>query len=346
LFAFGTGEASIFRLSLENQDGWTAEWGTDEPNFCGRLKATGLEAGSFYTARGYAGDREIAALNFETLANLPGSSLLRFAVIADPHLSLDRENRRGRLFQESSCLLQEIVEWAHSEAIDALFFPGDLTDAGKPEELRKLSEILSAFSKLVFTIPGDHDRGSKRHSLKDGLDNDWLSAVPFIEQWGSIRVLGLDTSSGILGKVQRELLGQALAGPGRLIILSHHDLIPNPHIRDKDAVVADHEGLQELFSEAKACWVAYCGHKNVPWMLRAGRGAQINVPQPVHYPAGILSVAVFKEALVHEFVPIRSEILRDYSLRMLSRDGSPSFDPVYRYGSVEARSSILYWDED
>jgi hypothetical protein len=346
LFAFGTRETSVFRLSVENHDGWSGEWCTEEHNFCGRLRATGLKAGSFYTARGYTGDREIAALNFRTLAGLAGSPILRFAVIADPHLSLDRENRRGRMFQESSCLLQEIVELAQSEAVDALMLPGDLTDAGKPEEFRKVMEILSAFSGFLFTIPGDHDSGCKSHSLKDTPGGDWLSAVPYVKQLGNLRVLGLDTSPGILGKPQMELLEQTLADPGRLIILSHHNLIPNSHIRDKDAVVDDHQYVRDLLMESRTCWVAYCGHKNVPWMLRAGRGVQINVPQPVHYPAGFLSVAVYKDALIHQFVPIRSEILRDYSLRMLSCDGSPFFDPEYRYGSLEARSSILSWEEN
>ncbi len=343
LFAFGSHEAAVYRLRVEGRYGWSAEWSTKERNFCGRLEAVGLEADSPCTARAYAGDREIAALSFRTLAEVPGSPLLRFAVVADPHVSVDRENRRGRMFQESSCVLREVVDWARSQAMEALLIPGDLTDAGKPEEMGEASGILSAFPGGVFAIPGDHDRGGKRHPPGGG--SPWPYNAPFLERWRNMQILGLDTSSGALGGAQRALLAQALESPERLIILSHHDLVLNPAIRDGDAAVEDHEQIRDLLFQAQKSWVAWCGHKNVPLLLRAGRGAQINAPQTTHYPAGFLSVSVFERALVQQFVPIRSEILRSYSLRMLGCDESPSFEPAYRCGSLEARCAILPWEE-
>lgn len=340
LFAFGSAEAAVHRVVVLARDGRAAEWSTKERNFCGRLEAGGLEPDSAFTARAYAGKREIAALSFSTLPQVPGSPVLRFAVVADPHVSVDRENRRGRMFQESSCVLQEIVDWAGLQGMDALLVPGDLSDAGKPEEMRRAAGILSAFPGRVFVAPGDHDQGGKR-----GGASPWPYPVPFLERWADMQVLGLDTSSGVLGDAQHRLLDRALGGPGRLIILSHHDLVLNPDIRDADAVIEDHEKIRGVLTGARKTWVAYCGHKNVPSLLRVGLGVQINAPQPTQYPAGILSVSVFERALVQQFVPIRSEILRSYSLRMLGCDESPSFEPAYRYGTFAGRCSVLPWDE-
>ena len=96
-----------------------------------------------------------------------------------------------------------------------------------------------------------------------------------------------------------------------------------------------------MLDSARSPWIVYCGHKNVPVRLSLGRGVQVNGAQPLQYPAGYLTVEAYRGALVHRFEPIESEALRNYSLRMLERGGSPAFRPRYRYGSLDGRSFVF-----
>jgi len=346
LFSFGFASATKVRLVVRAEDGSEAASETGERNLCGRLRVGGLAPEQVQTARCIPdrpmGDPDPLTIRFRTPAEHDGEAMAAFAVLADPHVSIDRENRRGRLFLESRHLLADALEDARG--CSAVLMPGDITDAGKSQEFTAARRILSRFGGRVLAVPGDHDSGCKSGGERPSQP-PVFPVLPFQQEWQGMRILGLDTSPGKLGPAQLDLLGQVLSQRGRLLILSHHDLLHNPAIVDDESSVTDHGEAARLLERSAAEWVMYAGHKNVPLTLRSARGIQVNVPQLCHYPAAFLRVTVYADRLSHRFVPIRSEILREYSLRMLRHDESPAMAPAYRYGCIEARSFEFTWSD-
>jgi len=346
LFSFGVLKASIFRVVVSSEHGDKLEVSTGEYNFIARLLVKGLSPEVNYTAVGYAGSQELSSTSFCTLGTPDGKALARFAVVADTHISIDRENRRGRLFAESSSLLRETSEVISNEGCEAVIIPGDVTDRGDKKEAAEAERLLSFFNGEVFIVPGDHDTGKEVENPEDRhfVNRLWSRAVPFSVQWKGLRVVGIDTSSGRLDEGQLLLLKEALLGKDPVIIASHYNLLNGSISSEKESVIENSEVASKLLFSSNSPWVIYTGHINIPSRLDTARGWQINSPQVVHYPSGFFTVDVYREGLLHQFVPIKSEILRNYSLRMLGQDSSPFFKPGYRYGSLSGRSFFLSWE--
>jgi predicted phosphodiesterase len=345
LFTFGSKRASIFRVQVNSAYGDIYEASTGEYNFVGRLLVDNLEPGVQYQAIGYADSEELSSCSFCTLKLPQGEPYARFAVIGDPHISIDRENRRGRLFTESRWLFAETLEQLSNEGFEAVIIPGDVTDRGYAHETDEGQRLLSAFKGEVFLVPGDHDTGREVVDPQNNLFINKLckQGLPFSVGWKGLRIVGLDTASENLDKQQLAILKEALAGKEPVIIVSHYNLVQGTFISEKTARVANDQETTELLLASKTPWVIYSGHVNIPLTLETSKGWQINTPQILQYPCGFLTVEVYKDGLLHQFVPIKSESLRNYSMRMLGVERSPSFRPGYRYGSLSGRSFFLSW---
>ena len=375
LFSFAAPRASIFHIRTTSASGRISNASTKELNIVGRLEIGDLEEGLMHTAEctietpsthstevpttlaHSGGDQHRPpqecfsvgpySVTFKTLDRPTGRPMIHLAVVGDPHISVNRTNRRGRLFVESKLLLQDIAEKLESEQCDVLLIPGDLTDRGSSDELKEAMKSLSGFSGRKYVIPGDHDCGDKQ-SKKPGsfrLSELAPEGLPFFASLGPFGVLGLDTSSGRLERGQMQELARRLAEENFLLILSHYNLIENPEIIDEDACIENHKETQDLLGRSRARWIIYSGHKNIPVRLNLPRGCQVNASQPNQYPAGYMTIQVYEDTVVHQFVPIRSEALRNYSMRMLAEDKSPSFHPIYRYGKLYARSFSYSWKD-
>ncbi len=345
LFAFGSNKASIFRVQVSSKNGDIYEASTKEYNFVGRLRIDDLTPGVEHRAIGYAGSEELSSFSFHPLERPRGEPYARFAVVADPHISIDRENRRGRLFTESRWLFAETLEWLSNEGFGAVIIPGDVTDRGYAHETDEVRRLLSAFKGEVFLVPGDHDMGKE---VVDPQNNPFVhklcqQGMPFSVVWKGLRIVGLDTASESLDKQQLTVLKDALAEEEPVIIVSHYNLVQGSFISEKTALVANYRETTALLLAAKAPWVIYAGHVNIPLTLKTRKGWQINTPQILQYPCGFLTVEAYRDGLLHQFVPIKSEILRNYSMRVLGIEQSLSFRPGYRYGSLSGRSFFLFW---
>jgi len=345
LFSFGSKRASIFRVQLSSTNGDIYEASIGEYNFVGRLLVNDLKSGVKYRAIGYADSEEISSFSFRPLERPHGEPYARFAVVADPHISVDRENRRGRLFTESRWLFAETLERLSNGGSEAVIIPGDVTDRGYAHETDEVQRLLSSFKGEVFLVPGDHDTGKEVVDPQNNLFVHKLckQGLPFSVIWKGLRIVGLDTASESLDKQQLVVLKEALAEEEPVIIVSHYNLVQGTFISEKTALIANYQETTELLLASKAPWVIYSGHVNIPLTLKIRKGWQINTPQIVQYPCGFLTVEVYRDGLLHQFVPIKSEILRNYSMRMLGVERSPSFRPGYRYGSLSGRSFFLFW---
>jgi hypothetical protein len=337
LFSFGSEEAGIFSLQISGPSGHTFSAETSEQDLLGILQADSLSPKTEYHVSFTVNGKTLHSGTFKTLERPKGKPQGRFAVAGDPHISLYKPNRRGRMYSESDKLLRETLNRTVTGDIGSLLIPGDLTDAGTPEEIKIAKGVIRNFPVKVFLVEGDHDIGNKSSDTAP----EKLNWSPFIEKLNRFNLLGLDTSSGTLPRNQVDMLKEILSREESCIILAHHNLIKNPDILDDDAPIANHKEAEALLLESRCRWIIYCGHKNLPLKLGTPKGVQLNTPQLLQYPAGYLTVNIYPAGLFHQFIPVRSEILRNYSLRMLYQSDDPSYSPAYRYGSLEGRSFFL-----
>ena len=288
------------------------------------------------------GSRE---LRFKTLPAPVGSRLMAYAALADPHVSLKPENRKGRLFVESVCILRGLVSEFNRAHLDFVLVAGDLTNMGTAEEYDAAARVLGELACPCLAVPGDHDLNG------DGLCrwNANLGPRSWCREIKGLRLFGLNTASGILEEEDRALLERRrTTGPPVQVLVSHYQIIPDDYIRfGKDKCLknfAQHETfLKRLFRRPT---LIYVGHQNVPSAARMENALQLNLPQPVQFPCGYILVRQYENGFYHTFQPIRSPILDEYSriASNMAADhyGEPQWRDTYRAGKLLDETNFLY----
>ncbi|OAV50577.1 hypothetical protein A6U98_23285 [Rhizobium sp. WYCCWR10014] len=147
--------------------------------------------------------------------------------------------------------LARAVSWLAEVKPDAIVVSGDLIDEGWIEGYAEIGSRLNELNCPVLVVPGNSDN---RHALSSAFTNrhgqvDNCEAVHFRAEFGTIRLVGLDTSlsGSAAGDVAQHLdwLKQALDLPGAqsTLIFTHHHVVPCG-IPPMDAVIA--QGREEL----------------------------------------------------------------------------------------------------
>ena len=136
LFSYELEGAGFAVLTIDG-----TEYKSEEATGTGRFYITGLEPG-----RAYHAELSGVSLDFTTLPPPEGGELGRFAVISDPHVSLKKENRKGRFFVESAAIMTECLEQAASLGAQFAVLPGDITNAGTEEEYLLCKKILERYN--------------------------------------------------------------------------------------------------------------------------------------------------------------------------------------------------------
>lgn len=291
-------------------------------------------------------------LTCRTLPRPATPELRRFLLLGDPHLSCKTENRKGRFFAESALLLEEFVRLANRLHPEAVLCVGDLTNAGTDEEYRLCRTILDALALPLLAVPGNHD------VLQPGGTELWrgfFGAPEFQRELGrGDRIVGLDTSRGRLAEAGAALLRDALDTPGLLIVLSHYLLYPSPDIhRGSNGVIANAAEYAELLEQLarRPRTLLYTGHQNIPAVVAPagdGPGArQWTLPQPCQYPCGHLLARLHAEGVWHTFLPIGSEVLRQWSRtagdRAAAFYGERQWESTYRRGRCGLLNQVHFF---
>ena len=311
----------------------------------GRIKLTSLIPDTDYRVlfKWNGGERELI---FKTLEKPVGELLSSFAVVADPHVSLKPENRKGRLFVESASILRDVVEDINSKNVDFVLMAGDLTNKGTQGEYEMVSSVLERLKPPLLAVPGDHDVNSS-----EGVDL-WSKCFG-ARQWertiAGYSVVGLDSSDNYMDAEGAEMIERVLEDDGAFpLIVSHLQLVDVPRInigtKQKTISATPHvsDSLEALRSR-KALF--YAGHQNIPARVAVGDSLQVNVPQTNQYVCGYYWIRRYINGFYHTLVPIASEVLRHYS-RRASNVAAELYDEQqwresYREGGVLAESNFL-----
>ena len=307
---------------------------TVERSTIGRLPLDHLSPDTEYAVivKWQSGSREF---RFRTLPAPQGPLLCSFAAVADPHISLKSENRKGRLFMESSAIFHNLVDEFNAAGLDFVLIAGDLTNMGTRQEYEAIAAILDRLTCPCFAVPGDHD-------IVDDGTSHWtriFGPTSWHKDYKGLRLFGLDTSERVLGVDGRNLIESNWSDDnGVRIMVSHHQLFPDGYIsHGREKGIADFSEQEELLKTLfRKPTLLYIGHQNIPARATMNNALQINLPQPLQFQCGYVLVQQYQNGFYHTFKPIRSAVLSDYSRRaanMAADDyGEPQWHETYRIG--------------
>ena len=301
LFSYELDGAGFAVLNIDGR-----EYKSVEATGTGRFAVCGLEPDHAYCA-----ELSGVKLEFTTLPPPEGEELGRFALISDPHVSLKDENRKGRFFVESGALMREALEKAAELGAEFAVIPGDVTNAGTPEEYAYCKKILDNAPLDLHLLPGNHDHPDQGEWEKCFGKRRWT-----FQKYGYTWI-GVDSSSGSLTSEDADIIKTHLDQGERLIICTHYHFLSPPRINHKPGTglrnLQEHQELMALLQKQHG--MIYAGHQNICSCAGFGKMLQLNLPQPPQFPCEWIFVRVFANGFYHQAIPVNSEVLRQWSRR-------------------------------
>ena len=347
LLSYCTKSLSFIKVKLVDDKGSIHSWESIEANNIGRIELTGLSPACSYSGQ-FESPEGIVPIKLKTLAVPQGEKMGSFAIVADPHISNKIENRKGRFLLESKMILHDVVELCNSLKPDCVLLPGDITNDGVEEEYSLSAKILHELEMPYIATPGNHDFHHGKSSM--ALWEKYFGPASGIHDTSCAKVIALNTGNKHL--IQSEvddlclLLEKNSSDP--MIIFSHYQLFENKHIcRGGSQKVANnsHEQKQLLDIIRQKQVLIYAGHQNICSIQEVGKSFQINVPQPVQHPCGFIYVSRYQNGFYHKFIPISSEILRQWSAasggQAVDLYNENQWDSQYREGKNLSQTNFL-----
>ena len=344
LISFALGEmSSVEVVSLDSTVECEAR--SEELVDIGRIKLTSLTPDTDYRVlfKWNGGER---ALTFKTLERPTGELHSSFAVVADPHVSLKPENRKGRLFVESASILRDVVDDINSKNVDFVLMAGDLTNKGTQGEYEVASSVLERLEPPLLAVPGDHDINPS-----EGVDlwTKYFGERQWERRLAGYGIVGLDSSDNHMDAKGAEMINRALEDEDAFpLIVSHLQLVDVPRINigiKQKTVSAVKHVVETIDALRKRKALFYAGHQNVPARVAVGDSLQMNVPQTNQYVCAYYWIRRYENGFYHTLVPIASEVLRQYSRRAsnIAADlyDEPQWRESYREGGALVDSNFL-----
>jgi predicted phosphodiesterase len=315
LLSYSTKSLSFIKVKLSDDKGNTHSWESIEANNIGRIELNGLTPDCSYSGEFETSEGSIP-IKIKTLPAPQGEIIGSYAIVADPHISCKTENRKGRFMLESAMILRDVVGLCNSLKPDCVLIPGDITNDGTEDEFAIAAEILKGLKMPCIATPGNHDYHYGEQSIK--YWEKYFGTECGVHDTPSAKVIALNTATSHLLPEEVHSLCSLLEKDSSepMIIISHYQLFDNEDIcrgKSKKVVrnIDEQEHLLDLIKGKQL--LIYAGHQNVCSVKAVGKSFQINAPQPVQHPCGFIYVSRYANGFYHKFIPISSEILRQWS---------------------------------
>ncbi|MFB6297677.1 MAG: metallophosphoesterase [Salinirussus sp.] len=273
------------------------------------------------------------------LARLPRPRIddrVRIAVVADPHLAVDRSGT-WKVARRSRARLATAVADA-GDLADVTVLAGDLTRDGTRAEFDAVDDVLADLPEPWVAIPGNHDV-PKRFDDHDGLPvaafERRYGSLPGTVSAGPVTLLCLNTAStpdgrlrgtwgGRVGEAGRAWLSDRLAGAETPVVVCHHNLAPlpeNPGGKWENFPLQDAAAVRELLRRHEVR-LAVTAHHHVPAVAEHGPTTELLAPATCSYPQAWLLLEVGPDGTTARLVPLAGpEGIREAS--RAARTGKP-----------------------
>lgn len=244
------------------------------------------------------------------------------AVIADPHVSPDREGS-WKLYHRTETRLRTAIADINRLAVDAAIVLGDLTRDGESHEFDRVDELLAQCAVPVLCVPGNHDvpKTADDHSsppLLEFVSRYTPGSLPFSSRVGGVDIVGLNTASmpdgslsvthrGAISSAQIDWLERTLSETENPIVVMHH-----PVGNERDHGYRAHPGvyrltnadtLRELLSDNDV-QLCLSGHVHWPSIAPLKTGYEVGAPAVCSFPQAYLLVHIEPRGTTVELVPL------------------------------------------
>jgi Calcineurin-like phosphoesterase len=347
LLSYCTKSLGFIKVKLSDHKGNVHLWESIEANSIGRIELKGLLPDSSYSGEFEAAEGCVS-IKVKTLPAPQGEKICSYAIVADPHISCKTENRKGRFLLESAMILRDVVGLCNSLKPDCVLIPGDITNDGIEEEYSLSAKILQDLEMPCIATPGNHDYHHGEPSIK--CWEKYFASKSNVYDTPGGKIIALNTAKAHLIPEEAHslysLLKKDFSDP--IIIISHYQLFDNEHICRGGAqkVVKNSDEQQQLLNLIRQKkLIIYAGHQNVCSVKPVGKSFQINAPQPVQHPCGFIYVSRYQNGFYHKFIPISSEILRQWSTvsggQAVDLYNENQWDSLYREGKDLYQTNFL-----
>lgn len=292
----------------------------------------------------YAGEAGVERL----IAKVPRPTTERpttIAVIGDPHVSTRREGGH-RLPETSEMHLERAVADINDRDVDGVFSVGDLSADGGPWDFDAVDRILEDLTPPFVSIPGNHDVPAcldveyEPLSLASFEERYAGGSVPFVEEFGAVELVGLDSIELRRAlndgehQAQLDWLAETLRALDDPIVGLHH---PLPGITDEFTEYDDRiEGadLSTVWDDPAPLLdvldrhdvgLVLSGHFHTPMVAQTRGIAEVMAPSTCTFPQGYVLVSVDAGGTEVSFVPVadhgelREAYLRRYNYAVTDR---------------------------
>jgi 3',5'-cyclic AMP phosphodiesterase CpdA len=215
------------------------------------------------------------------------------AQISDTHIKPEGELAYGRL--DTAPFLSAAV--AHLLALeprpDVVIATGDLVDAGRPEEYRRLRALLAPLPMPVYLIPGNHDdRDALRAVFTDHAYLPRAGFIQYVVENHPVRLVALDTlvpgqHGGLICPERLAWLEARLhEAPRRptLVFMHHPPFVTGISFMDGYGL-ANAEGLRDVLQRHTHVEAVVCGHVHRPVQTRWAGTVVSTAPSTAHQVA-------------------------------------------------------------
>lgn len=259
----------------------------------------------------------IAALALIVVQPAQAGSKFKFAVIADPHMSVAGPNspeNGTKMFKQSVELLQSTVQDINKAGdIDFAVVLGDLTKDSEPWNVDRFKEVMAELNMPYYVVLGNHDvspvdinksqrdPGVSRATMiwafqghgYNGPSTHWST-----DPLPGVHLVGLDTSmtgdwGGRLTKEGLRFLDKDLyANPGKMtVVVLHHQLQPYTEAEvtgdnDFDKFVAyNAEEVKNVLNKYPQVAMTLSGHRHLSTRYKIeGNTAYFTCPSTMTWP--------------------------------------------------------------
>ncbi len=300
---------------------------------------------------------------------------IRFAVVADPHVSPDAAGT-PKLYHQGVDRLKRAFADAESRDIDAVLSVGDLTKDGAPEEYTQFDECLDDLSVPFFSVPGNHDVPKASTDVYQHGDDHETPAIdrfvaqyttgelPFHLRLGGIDILGLNSAStpdgelstshdGKVSSEQLEWLDDRLGELDSAVVLMHHNT-PQMYEQLRSYAEAAHPemGMPPTMREPDRLVetlqrhdvpLVLSGHLHIPGVAETETVRELTVPATCSYPQGYALVDIGPNGTVIEYVPVAAagEMAEAHAER---RTGGDTSQGLSAFSAIRLASAPLLDD--
>ena len=213
------------------------------------------------------------------------------AQISDTHIK-PAGKLAYRVVDTAGCLARGVAHLlAMAPRPDVVLATGDLVDAGRADEYRRLRHLLAPLPMPVFLIPGNHD---DREALAAAFpEHDYFPKdgrfLQYVVEGYPLRLIGLDTlvpgeNGGLMCEERLGWLDARLGeAPGRPTVLFMHHPPFATGIRHMDEQgLEGAERMREVVRRHPQVERVLCGHLHRPIQLRWAGTVASTAPSTAH----------------------------------------------------------------